>query len=396
MTAGTDGKKRPNILMIPVCFMGHTPAFVHLIHQVSLKYAGEATVTVLSSVEDFADDLGVIWIPLYTLPMWLGLSFIYAPKLYIQPRHSPQPIDLPGLEMFRHSDPPYEVWCEKDFLWEHRKYVEQSGGIMVNTPEYIETEVGAITEFRAHLQRTSTSGKVPVIYTMGPRNEIPGFGVEYRSKLSSFSVQDQECLRWLDKQSAKSVLYIAFGTLANLKTDEVSVVARGLEASGAKYLWNLKIPAGSSLEACLPAGFLERTSDHGFLLTGWAPQVKILQHPSLGGFMTHCGWNSTTESLCSGIPLIAAPVFADQCLNARVVTEKLNVGVALTPGYKHDGYEISSTEVEKAIKTLMFDDIGREIRKNAEEEQKRLLATMAPGGTTYEMTEAFLKLITTV
>ncbi|KAG6544682.1 hypothetical protein Mapa_013872 [Marchantia paleacea] len=96
------------------------------------------------------------------------------------------------------------------------------------------------------------------------------------------------------------------------------------------------------------------------------------------------------------LPLIAAPVFADQCLNARVITEKLKVGVPLTPGYKHDGYEIFSTDVEKAIKSLMSDDIGREFRKNAEEEKKRLFATMVAGGTTHEMTEAFLKLITTV
>ncbi|KAG6544681.1 hypothetical protein Mapa_013871 [Marchantia paleacea] len=166
--------------------------------------------------------------------MWLGLCFIYVPRIYIQPRHSPQTIGLPGLELFRLSDPPYEVWCDKDFLWEHRNYVEQCGGIMVNIPEYIETEVGAITEFRAHLQRNCASGKVPVIYTVGPRNEIPGFGVEYRSKLSSSTLQDQECLNWLDKQSAKSVLYIAFGTLANLKTDEVLEVAKKLESSGAK------------------------------------------------------------------------------------------------------------------------------------------------------------------
>ncbi|WMV53548.1 hypothetical protein MTR67_046944 [Solanum verrucosum] len=62
------------------------------------------------------------------------------------------------------------------------------------------------------------------------------------------------------------------------------------------------------------------------VLEKWAPQATILQHTSIGGFVSHCGWGSLTESMKFGVPIIAMPMYHDQPINARIV-EHIGMGV---------------------------------------------------------------------
>jgi hydroquinone glucosyltransferase len=111
----------------------------------------------------------------------------------------------------------------------------------------------------------------------------------------------------------------------------------------------------------LPSGFLERTKEKRFVITSWAPQIQILSHNSIGGFLTHCGWNSTLESVVHGVPLITWPLFAEQKMNAVLLSEGLKVG--LRPRFNENGI-VERLEVAKVIKCLMEGEEGEKLRNN--------------------------------
>ncbi|XP_074264067.1 scopoletin glucosyltransferase-like [Silene latifolia] len=153
------------------------------------------------------------------------------------------------------------------------------------------------------------------------------------------TVDAHSCLSWLDSKESNSVLYICFGSLTRFTKAQITEMSSALQNSGCSFIWVLgKVmkcnddESGSEQEAkewWLPDGFEETAlaNGKGFIIKGWAPQVVILEHNAIGGFMTHCGWNSILEGVCAGVPLITWPVFAEQFYNEKLVTQVLKVGV---------------------------------------------------------------------
>ncbi|EPS70335.1 hypothetical protein M569_04423, partial [Genlisea aurea] len=164
---------------------------------------------------------------------------------------------------------------------------------------------------------------------------------------------------WLNKQKDDSLVYVALGTEAVLTHEEVQELAFGLEQSGLPFLWVLN--RGNQIET-LPNGFAKRVEERGRVYSKWAPQATILSRPCVGGFLTHCGWNSVTESLCYGRVLILFPVMNDQGLIARLLVDK-RVGVEI-PRNENDG-SFSRHQVADALKMAMVSDRGRSLRDNA-------------------------------
>lgn len=115
------------------------------------------------------------------------------------------------------------------------------------------------------------------------------------------------------------------------------------------------------IEEALPQGFLEMVGDRGLVVEGWAPQAKILGHPSIGGFVSHCGWSSTLESMKFGVPIIAMPMQIDQPFNARVV-EAIGVGVE---AFRDENGKLHDEEIAKAIRKIILDKSKEEIRKRS-------------------------------
>ena len=117
------------------------------------------------------------------------------------------------------------------------------------------------------------------------------------------TVDQKHCLKWLESMKPGSVLYVSFGSIARTVFSQLKEIALGLEASRRPFLWVIKSDdKASDTEKLLSEGFEERIRDRGFIIRGWAQQAMILSHPSLGGFMTHCGWNSTVEAVSNGFP----------------------------------------------------------------------------------------------
>nr|CAB3497799.1 unnamed protein product [Digitaria exilis] len=175
-------------------------------------------------------------------------------------------------------------------------------------------------------------------------------------------------LQWLDSQPPKSVIYVALGSEAPLTAANLHELALGLELAGVRFLWAFRKPTGMSAPGTdvgelLPAGFEERTRDHGLVWTGWVPQVAVLAHGAVGAFLTHCGWGSTIESLVFGHPLVMLPFVVDQGLIARTMAERgVGVEVARDDG---DG-SFGRDDVAAAVRRVMVEEEGKVFATNAE------------------------------
>ncbi|KAL3524940.1 hypothetical protein ACH5RR_013312 [Cinchona calisaya] len=171
---------------------------------------------------------------------------------------------------------------------------------------------------------------------------------------------------WLNNQNKASVVYVALGSEVSPTQTEISELALGLELSRVPFFWVLrKTPGFNESESVeLPDKFEERVEGRGIVWKSWAPQLKILNHESVGGFLTHCGWGSTIEGLAFGHPLIMLPFLVDQGLNARVLEDK-QVGIEV-PRNEQDG-SYTRNSVAQTVRLIMIEDEGKRFRDGAKE-----------------------------
>nr|CAB3477647.1 unnamed protein product [Digitaria exilis] len=214
-------------------------------------------------------------------------------------RDLPEPVQLPGCVPLRgadlldplqdRSDPAYRLMAE--FGNNHRL----AHGFIVNTFDAMEHQTLEAFKY------LSDKGVYPPAFAVGPFVR-PCTGVENAK---------HGCLRWLDQQPDVSVLYVCLGSGGTLSTKQTAELAAGLEASGQRFLWVVRFPSDKDCSASyfgtsghgaddpvsyLPDGFIERTRGVGLCVPMWAPQVEILSHRAVGGFVSHCGWNATLEA----------------------------------------------------------------------------------------------------
>ncbi|KAL7097841.1 hypothetical protein ACP275_10G168600 [Erythranthe tilingii] len=176
--------------------------------------------------------------------------------------------------------------------------------------------------------------------------------------------KDNEIISWLDKKDKKSTVFVSFGSECFITKEDIYEVAYGLELSKTNFIWVVRLPKGdasSSIEEILPIGFLDRVKGRGRVLEGWAPQTKILGHANVGGFVSHCGWNSLMESMYFGVPIIAMPMHVDQPVNARLV-EEVGVGVEVL---RDNNRRFRRETVAAVIRSVVMEDSGRFVRERA-------------------------------
>ncbi|XP_010262362.1 PREDICTED: UDP-glycosyltransferase 79B30-like [Nelumbo nucifera] len=175
---------------------------------------------------------------------------------------------------------------------------------------------------------------------------------------------EERWVKWLGGFEANSVVYCAFGSECILSLDQFRELVMGLELTGLPFLAALKLPIGTdTIEAALPEGFEERVGGRGVVHGQWVQQQLILEHPSVGCFVTHCGSGSLMESLVNKCQVVLLPHIGDQILNARMMGGDLKVGVEVEKG--GDGL-FTRESVCKAVKMVMDEDseIGREVKAN--------------------------------
>ncbi|GAB2271742.1 hypothetical protein Dimus_006571 [Dionaea muscipula] len=175
-----------------------------------------------------------------------------------------------------------------------------------------------------------------------------------------------EVFKWLDEQNPKSVIFVGFGSEYKLTKDQVYEIAFGLELSKLPFLWALRKPDWAAVEDdsdALPSGFRERMCGRGIVSLGWAPQLEILAHSSVGGSLFHSGWGSIIETLQYGHSLVVLPFIIDQGLNARQLVAK---GLAIEVERKEDG-SFTREGIAKALRQAMVEEEGERIRVCARE-----------------------------
>jgi hydroquinone glucosyltransferase len=250
---------------------------------------------------------------------------------------------IPGLPQIPIADMPEEVKDRegkgyKVFL-DMATSMMESDGVIVNTFDAIESRV--IKAFKAGL--CLPDGTTPPLYCIGPMISLPSMGE---------NESDNLCLSWLDSQPSKSVVFLCFGSMGRFSKAQLNEIAIGLEKSEQRFLWVVRSDADSenlSLEELLPKEFLVRTKEKGMVVRNWAPQGAILSHDSVGGFVTHCGWNSVLEAICMGVPMIAWPLYAEQKMNRSIMIEEMKVALKLNKSNMF----VSGAELGDRVKELM-------------------------------------------
>lgn len=264
--------------------------------------------------------------------------------------------------------------------------MRRSHGIIVNTFEMFESR--AIKAISSGL--CTPNGPTPPVYSIGPligpTSSPPG---------------PNECLDWLNSQPRRSVVFLCFGSLGRFSKAQLAEIAIALERSGSRFLWVVRCPPEESdsstgfnrpdLDQVLPTGFLHRTKFMGLVVTSWAPQKEVLAHESVGGFVTHCGWNSVLESVVlGGVPMIGWPLYAEQRFNRVVLVEEIKVALDLV--MSSDGF-VAASEVEKRVRELMEPEsvAGKAVRARAATLRDGAVAALGNGGSSLVALDRLVK-----
>ncbi|PON53999.1 UDP-glucuronosyl/UDP-glucosyltransferase [Trema orientale] len=262
------------------------------------------------------------------------------------------------------------------YLHHGRRFTETKG-IIVNT----------FTELEPFVLDTLSTSDVPKVYPVGPIMDLNGPAQWHPDR-----AQQEGITKWLDNQPASSVVFLCFGSMGCLSGPQVKEIALGLERAGFRFLWSLREPPKTrlglpseylNLDDALPSGFLERTARMGLgLVCGWVPQVTILAHRAIGGFVSHCGWNSILESLWYGVPIATWPVYAEQQMNALEMVKELGLAIEIRLDYREGSDLVLAEEVEKGIKGLMISD--NEVRAKVKGMKEKSRIALMENGSSYE------------
>ncbi|PWA74166.1 UDP-glycosyltransferase 71E1 [Artemisia annua] len=272
------------------------------------------------------------------------------------------------------------------------KKFRESEGIIINSFQELESHG---FEFLIKGDRN-----IPPVFPVGPILNL---------KNTKNDGKTTDIMAWLDSQPKSSVVFLCFGSMGSFGEKQVKEIAVALERSEHRFLWSLRRPPSKEVmrlpeeyenfKEVLPEGFLERTLNLGKVI-GWAPQTSVLSHPSLGGFVSHCGWNSTLESIWFGVPVAAWPLYAEQQINAFQLVMELGIAAEIKIDYKSNigpgggsnEMLVKADEIESGIRRLMNDD---DMRRNVKEMKHKSRLTVTEGGSSYASIKRFIELVIT-
>ncbi|XP_020174367.1 UDP-glycosyltransferase 73C6 [Aegilops tauschii subsp. strangulata] len=219
----------------------------------------------------------------------------------------------------------------------------------------------------------------------------------------------RRCMSWLDGKKAKSVVYVSFGSAGCMPPAQLMQLGMALVSCRWPVMWVIR--GADSLPDDVKVWLRENTAGDGdpdskcLVVRGWAPQVAILAHPAVGGFMTHCGWGSTLESVAAGVPMVTWPLFAEQFVNEKLIVDVLGIGVSvgvtkptanvLTAGKHGSGEakaEVGAEQVNSALEKLMDGGVaGEDMWRKALACKAKANASLKEGGSSYNNLEELIQ-----
>ncbi|XP_015077379.2 zeatin O-glucosyltransferase-like [Solanum pennellii] len=277
-------------------------------------------------------------------------------------------------------------YVEEELTWKH------NSGDIINSCRELE---GKFIDSLAKVKENTP------LWAFGPFNMLPESLDSFSNSSSGNKSTRHNCLKFLDKQDVNSVIFVSFGTTTTLSQEQVKELALGLEQSNHKFIWVIReadkrvdMENGEERheKIVLPEGFEERVEGRGMVVRSWAPQLEILGHPSTGGFLSHCGWNSSMESISMGVPMAAMPMTVDQPYHTLLVSNVWKIGVSVWSWARRKEI-VPAVAIEKAVKTLMGTPEGEEMRQRVVELRDNIKKSVSHGGLAYKEMESFISYI---
>ncbi|KAM0946500.1 putative UDP-glucuronosyl/UDP-glucosyltransferase [Dioscorea sansibarensis] len=291
------------------------------------------------------------------------------PELLLEGLPGLGPDDLPSFVST--VDGPYLAYQE--LVVNQFAGLEKADEVFINSVHEFEPQEA---EWMKKVWRAKTIG--PTIPSKYLDNQIPG-DTRYGFHLFSFAGAER-CKEWLDAHPPRSVVYVSFGSMANLDAESMREVAKGLEITGKPYLWIVR----ASERHKLPENF--NVGGKG-MVCEWSEQLEVLMHGSVGCFVTHCGWNSTVEALATGMAMVAVPQWTDQPTNAKYVEGVWRVGVRAR---KDEKGVVRGKEIGRCVLEVMEGEKSREIWENASKWKRLAVEAMMEGGSSYKNIRGFV------
>ncbi|XP_009800394.1 UDP-glycosyltransferase 73C4-like [Nicotiana tabacum] len=316
---------------------------------------------------------------LHNLSGWKELEKIESDKEYFQVPGLHDKIELNIVQLASIVRPRDSYW--KELGDQIRKAEDEAYGIVVNSFEDLEQE------YVMGLKKA----KDKKIWTIGP---VSLCNIEKQDKAergNKASIEEHQCLKWLDSWEENSVLFVCLGSLSRLPTQQMIELGIGLESSRRPFIWVVRHMSHEFQKWLVEENFEERVKGQGLLIHGWAPQVLILSHASVGGFLTHCGWNSSLEGITAGMPMITWPMFAEQFCNERLIVNVLKTGVragienpVMFGEEEKVGAQVSKDDIKKVIEEVFGEEEEAEMRrKRAKKLGEMAKRAVEEGGSSY-------------
>ncbi|KAL7229468.1 hypothetical protein ACSBR2_008053 [Camellia fascicularis] len=195
------------------------------------------------------------------------------------------------------------------------------------------------------------------------------------------------------------MVFLCFRSKGTFGAPQLKEIAQALERSRHGFLRSIRLPpttttqgkAQNPEEEMLPDGFIKRTREKE-MVCGWAPQAEVQAHKAIGGFVSHCGWNSIMESMRNGVPLVMSPMYAEQQLNAFTMVKESGVAVEMRLDYHGGGFGIGgdgggdlvmAEEIERAVRCVMVSD--SDVRDKVKEIGEKSKKALVEGGSSFNM-----------
>ncbi|XP_061347445.1 UDP-glycosyltransferase 83A1-like [Gastrolobium bilobum] len=222
---------------------------------------------------------------------------------------------------------------------------------------------------------------VPKLLPVGPLlSSYDNKSVNGRS-IGQFWEEDLSCMDWLDQQPHHSVLYVAFGSITLWDQNQFKELALGLDLTNRPFLWVVRQDSNCTNKITYPNEFIGSKGK----IVSWAPQQKVLSHPAIACFVSHCGWNSTIEGFSNGVPFLCWPYFCDQFFNKKYICDELKVGL----GFDSDENGlVSRLEIKTKVDQLLSDE---NIRSKSLELKEKVTCNIAERSRSSESFNRFVK-----
>nr|GMD54683.1 crocetin glucosyltransferase, chloroplastic-like [Ipomoea batatas] len=220
---------------------------------------------------------------------------------------------------------------------------------------------------------------VPSAYLDGEDPCDTSFGGDMRKKSNGY-------VEWLDSKPKGSVIYVAFGSYSELPDKMVEEIARGLVETRRPFLWVIR-EGGNGQKPEEKLSCKADVEKQGKIVR-WGNQVEVLQHSSVGCFVSHCGWNSTLEALTSGVPMVGCPLWTDQWCNSKFIQDVWKTGIRVDVNEKGI---IEANGLKKAIECIMGEEeTGQGLRNNATKFKALAKEAMREDGSSYVNLKAYV------